>query len=87
MANTIALRESLHQLIDQIDDQATLQAMYTLLNPPANVGVYSLQGKALNQDAIESMLEESEDDIEANRVISQKALSKQMQSWRKPLEK
>ena len=82
MTATTKLRDDLHQLIDQIEDQATLQAVHTLLALRAEK-LYSIQGKILDQNQIEDLLEESESDIEAGRTRSHQELKTHMQSWRK----
>ena len=81
MISTADLKDDLHQIIDQIEDQATLQAVHILLAPQVGT-FYNLEGKRLDQDSIEDLLEESEADIEAGRIVSQKALETQIQSWR-----
>lgn len=73
MISTADLKDDLHQIIDQIEDQAILQAVRILLAPQVST-LYNLEGKPLNQDNIEDLLEESEADIEAGRVVSQQAL-------------
>ena len=82
MMNTIKIKDDLHQMIDQIEDQATLEAIRTLLAPQIGA-VYSLQGQLLSQEEIEDLLEESEADIEAGRTVTQRMLKDQIQSWRK----
>ncbi len=82
MTAATKLRDDLHQLIDRIEDQATLQAVHTLLAPRAE-RLYSVQGEALDQNQIEDLLEESESDIEAGRTLSHQELKTHMQSWRK----
>lgn len=81
MTDTAKIKDDLHQIIDQIEDQATLEAVRTLLAPQPNA-VYSLQGAPLDQAQTEDLLEESEADIEAGRTISQQELKAQIQSWR-----
>lgn len=86
MSNTTKLKDDLHHIIDQIEDQATLEAIHTLLAPQVG-GIYSLQGQKLDQDRIDDLLEESEADIEAGRqepgrTISHQELKSQIQSWR-----
>ncbi len=81
MTATTKLKDDLHQLIDQIEDQATLQAVHTLLAPRAEK-LYSVQGKALDQNQVEDILEESESDIEAGHTLSHQELKTHMQSWR-----
>jgi predicted transcriptional regulator len=82
MTNTSKLKEDLHHIIDQIEDQAILEAVHTLLTSQIGT-IYSLQGQALDQDSIEARLEESEADIEAGRTVSQQELKAKIQSWRK----
>ena len=82
MTATTKLRDDSHQLIDQIEDQATLQAVHTLLAPRAEK-LYSVQGKALDQNQVEDLLEESESDIEAGHTLSHQELKTHVQSWRK----
>ena len=81
MNDTAKIKDDLHQIIDQIEDQATLEAVRTLLAPQLNA-MYSLQGALLDQAQIEDLLEESEADIEAGRTISQQELKAHIQSWR-----
>lgn len=81
MSNTAKLKDDLHHIIDQIEDQATLEAVRTLLAPKVSA-IYSVQGQQLDQDRIEDLLEESEADIEAGRTVSHQELKGQIQSWR-----
>lgn len=81
MNNTAKLKDDLHHVIDQIEDQATLQAVLTLLAPQTD-SLFKLQGQPLDQDTIEDLLEESEADIEAGRTISQQELKTHIKSWR-----
>lgn len=82
MADTEKVKNDLHQMIDQIEDQATLEAIRTLLAPQIGA-IYSLPGQLLSQEETEDLLEESEADIEASRTITHQALKDDMQSWRK----
>lgn len=79
--DTAKLKEDLHQIIDQIEDQMTLEAIRTLLSPQVNE-LFDLQGNLLSQETMEDLLEESEADIEAGRTISQSELKTHIQSWR-----
>lgn len=81
MTHTAKLRADLHHIIDQIEDQATLEAVLTLLAPQLGT-LYSLQGQPLDQESIEDLLEESEADIKAGRTVSQRELKTNIQSWR-----
>lgn len=81
MSNTAKLKDDLHQIIDQIDDEATLEAVRTLLTPKVE-SIYSIQGQQLDQEQIEDLLEESETDIEAGHTVSHQELKVQIQSWR-----
>lgn len=81
MTATTKLRDDLHQLIDRIEDQAILRAVHTLLAPRAEK-LYSVQGKALDQNQVEDLLEESESDIDAGRTLSHQELKTHIQSWR-----
>lgn len=87
MTGTAKLRDNLHQIIDQIEDQATLRAVYTLLTPRLSESglnkIHSVSGEALDQDQIDDLLEESEGDVEAGRTLSHQELKTHMQSWRK----
>lgn len=69
-------------MIDQIEDQATLEAIRTLLAPQISA-IYSLSGQLLSQEEIEDLLEGSEADIEAGHTVTQQALKDDIQSWRK----
>lgn len=82
MTDTAKLRDALHEIIDQIEDQATLEAMRTLLTPQASIRLYQY-GQPLEQDKIDDLLEESEADIKAGRTTSQQEMKAQIQSWRK----
>ena len=81
MEDTKKLKENLHQMIDQINDQATLEAVQTLLAPQLS-NFYSLEGELLDQDQVEDMLEESEADIKANRTTPHQEVDEVMKSWR-----
>ena len=81
MTDTAKIKDDLHQLIDQIEDQATLEAVRTLLSPKVGT-LYSVQGQPLDQNQIEDLLEESEQDIEAGRTVSHQELKSHIQSWR-----
>ncbi|MGB3777293.1 MAG: hypothetical protein WA960_02965 [Tunicatimonas sp.] len=82
MADTAKLKDALHEIINQIEDQATLEAMRTLLTPQVGVRLHQ-HGQQLTQDEIDDLLEESEMDIKAGRTVSQQELKAQIQSWRK----
>jgi predicted transcriptional regulator len=81
MSNTAKLKDDLHHIIDQIEDQATLEAIRTLLTPKVG-SIYSVQGQQLDPDQIEDLLEESEADIEAGHTVPHQKLKAQIQSWR-----
>ncbi len=81
MTDTEKLKDDLHQLIDQIEDPATLEAIRTLLTPKVDT-LYSIQGQLIDQNQIEDLLEESEQDIEAGRTVSHQELKSHIQSWR-----
>ena len=81
MTDTTKLKDSLHHIIDQIEDQATLEAVLTLLSPKVGT-IYNGKGKSLNQEQIEDLLEESEEDIKANSTVSHRELKTHIQSWR-----
>jgi predicted transcriptional regulator len=81
MEDTKKLKENLHQMIDQINDQATLEAIQTLLAPQLS-SFYSVEGEFLNQDQVEDMLDESETDIEAGRTTPQQEVDEVLKSWR-----
>ena len=62
------IKIELHQMIDQIEDNKVLEAIYTLLfNQPV---AFTTEGKPLNQKAYEAMIEEGEEDIRMGRVHS-----------------
>ncbi|MEK6477531.1 hypothetical protein WJR50_08350 [Catalinimonas sp. 4WD22] len=81
MSNTAKLKDDLHHIIDQIDDEATLEAVRTLLTPKVEA-IYNVKGQQHDQDQIENFLEESEKDIEAGHTVSHQELKEQIQSWR-----
>ena len=75
MEDTNKLKENLYQMIDHINDQATLEAVQTLLAPQLT-SFYSIEGELLDQEQIEDMLEESESDIEAGRTTPHQKVEK-----------
>lgn len=65
MAN---IKAELHQMIDRIDDNKVLEAIYTLLyNQPV---AFSTGGKPLNQATFEAMIDEGEDDISNGKIYN-----------------
>ncbi len=81
MEDTKKPKENLHQMIDQINDQATLEAIQTLLAPQFS-SFYSVEGEPLDQNQVEDMLEESEADIEAGRTTPHQEVDKLVKLWR-----
>jgi predicted transcriptional regulator len=82
MTDTSELKNALHEIIDRIEDQATLEAMRTLLTPQVGVRLYRHK-QSLETDEIDNLLEESEADIKAGRTVSHQEMKAQIQSWRK----
>ena len=82
MTDTSELKNALHEIIDRIEDQATLEAMRTLLAPQVDIRLYRHQ-QPLEMDEIDNLLEESEADIKAGRTVSHQEMKAQIQSWRK----
>lgn len=81
MTDTAKLKDDLHQLIDQIEDQTILKALRILLSPKADI-LHNAQGQPLDHNQIEDLLEESEKDIEAGRTVFNQELKSHIQSWR-----
>ena len=75
--NTPEIRLELHRIIDQINDSRLLEAVYTLLSSQDG------QAKSIPKKMMDSMLEASEADIEAGRLIDHQSLKEEIQSWRK----
>lgn len=63
------LKLELHQMIDQIGDKKTLEAVYTLLSN--QTVAYNSIGKSLSRSNFELMIDEGEKDIKEGRVFSQ----------------
>ena len=82
MTDTSELKNALHEIIDRIEDQATLEAMRTLLTPQVGIRLYRHQ-QPLETDEIDNLLEESEADTKAGRTVSHQEMKAQIQSWRK----
>ena len=82
MTDTAELKNALHEIVDQIEDQATLEAMRTLLAPQVGIRLYRHK-QPLEMDEIDNLLEESEADIKAGRTVSHQEMKAQIQSWRK----
>ncbi len=62
------IKIELHQMIDRIEDNKVLEAVYTLLaNQPV---AFTTEGKPLSQMAYEAMIEEGEEDIRTGKVYS-----------------
>lgn len=76
------LKNNLHQIIDRIDDDAVLQAIYTLLSSKEKIIAHSVQGQPLTQEEMEAMIEESEEDIRSGRTTTHENLKNEIHSWR-----
>lgn len=62
------IKTALHQMIDQIEDDKVLEAVYTLLlNQPV---AFTTDGKPLDQKAFEELIAEGEEDISKGRIYS-----------------
>lgn len=79
---TTELQSELHKIIDQVQDDEILQAVYTILSSQIAPFAYS-GGKPLTKADLDKMLHAAEEDIKYGRVINQQALKKEMKTWRK----
>ena len=59
-------REELHHLIDQIEDEKVLEALYTLISN--QIVAFSTQGHSLDLKTYEAMIREGEEDIITGKV-------------------
>lgn len=80
--NTSQLQLELHQIIDQVKDNRILQAIHTILSSQVGIFVHTTDGKPLTKDDVDKMLQESEDDINAGRLVSQNDLIEKIKTWR-----
>ena len=81
--NTSRLRTELHQIIDSVTDDRILQAVHTILSSQAKIHSYSSSGHPLTQQAMDGMLEASEEEITTGKVTDHEDLKKEILSWRK----
>lgn len=77
------LQMELHQFIDQVKDTEILNAIHTLLKSQVNSVAYSADGKGLTKYDVDKMLQDSEDDISAGRLIKHQDLKEEISNWRK----
>lgn len=80
--NTSQLQSELHQIIDQVKDNQILQAIHTILSSQVGIFVHSTDSKPLTKDDFDRMLQESEDDIKAGRLVGQRDLKEKIKTWR-----
>lgn len=81
--NTTRLKTELHQIIDRVTDGRILQAVHTILSSQTNIQAYSSSGQPLTQQAMDGMLEASEEEIRTGKVTDHEDIKKEILSWRK----
>ncbi len=77
------LQLELHQFIDQVKDTEVLNAIHTLLKSQVNVIARSADGKGLTKYDVDKLLQDSEEDISAGRLIKHQDLKEEISNWRK----
>ncbi|MFY8035975.1 MAG: hypothetical protein ACOVMQ_02350 [Cyclobacteriaceae bacterium] len=77
------LQLELHQFIDQVKDTEVLNAIHTLLKSQVNVIARGADGKGLTKYDVDKMLQDSEEDISAGRLIKHQDLKEEISNWRK----
>jgi uncharacterized lipoprotein YajG len=77
------LQFELHQFIDQVKDTEVLNAIHTLLKSQVNIIARGADGKGLTKYDVDKMLQDSEEDISAGRLIKHQDLKEEISNWRK----
>ncbi len=77
------LQLELHQFIDQVKDTEVLNALHTLLKSQVNAIARSADGKGLTKYDVDKLLQDSEEDISAGRLIKHQDLKEEISNWRK----
>ena len=80
--NTTELQLELHQIIDQVKDNRILQAVHTILSSQVGIFAHSSKGEPISKSEFDEMIEVSEDDIKAGRLVSQKDLTEKIKAWK-----
>lgn len=79
--NKVQIKEEIHKYINQADDRF-IHLVYGMIKEDKNeIVAHTVKGKPLTQSEYVVMIEESEDDIKAGRVISHKKLKKEIKGW------
>jgi hypothetical protein len=81
--STPELKSELHQIIDQVNDNRILEAVYTILSSQLNIFAYTTDNKPITKEALDKLLELSEDDIKSGRITNQADIKKEIETWRK----
>ncbi len=77
------LQLELHQFIDRVKDTEVLNAIHTLLKSQVDIVAHSVDGKGLTKYDVDKMLQDSEEDISAARLIKHQDLKEEISNWRK----
>jgi len=81
--NTTELKSRLHKIIDSIEDDEMLKAVYTILSSQSVFENRSTSGKPITKEDMDEMIYASESDIKAGRLTNQANLKKEIQNWRR----
>ncbi|HEY8938516.1 MAG TPA: hypothetical protein VIM65_25020 [Cyclobacteriaceae bacterium] len=81
--NTSELKSELHQIIDQVKDNRILEAVYTILSSQVSIFAYTSDNKPVTKEQLDTMLNASEEDINAGRLKDQSDIKKEIKTWRK----
>jgi hypothetical protein len=81
--NTSELKLELHQIIDQVKDNRILEAVYTILSSQVSIFAYTTDNKPVTKAELDMMLAASEEDIKTGRLMDQREIKKEINTWRK----
>jgi hypothetical protein len=81
--NTSELKLELHQIIDQVKDSRILEAVYTMLSSQVKIFAHTTDNNPVTKEELDLMLNSSEQDITAGRLIDQNDIKNEIKTLRK----
>ncbi len=73
--DSLRIKEDIHQIIDEIEDEKILLAIHQML--------YARKSNDVSLREFEQLIEKAEQDIKGGRVTDQQNLKNEIASWRK----
>lgn len=77
---TKELRTQLRQMIDQIENEQVLQAVYTILSQNEIVG-HEVDGRPITKKQLAREVDESEKEIDKGNYYTQEDIEQQARQW------